>query len=120
MFLATNEDSTYPSADGLLPGAGSISAPLRFALGENPLSIGKPASTMMDCIKAKVQFDPARTLMVGDRLDTDILFGKNGGISTLLVLTGVTKEKDITGENSSLDIPDFVTTSLGDLRVLGK
>jgi len=88
LFLATNEDSTYPSAHGLLPGAGSISAPLRFALGKDPLSMGKPSGTMLDCIKAKVHFDPARTLMVGDRLNTDILFGKNGGISTLLVLTG--------------------------------
>ena len=52
-FLATNTDSTYPTAHGLLPGAGSISAPLRFALGRDPLSIGKPAGTMLECIKAK-------------------------------------------------------------------
>lgn len=57
LFLATNEDSTYPmksgSGGGLLPGAGAISAPLRFALGRDPISIGKPARTMLDCIKAK-------------------------------------------------------------------
>lgn len=52
-FLATNTDSTYPVAGGLLPGAGSISAPLRFALEKDPISIGKPAATMLDCIKAK-------------------------------------------------------------------
>ena len=52
-FLVTNEDSTYPTAHGLLPGAGSVSAPLRFALGRDPLSIGKPAGTMLECIKAK-------------------------------------------------------------------
>lgn len=52
-FLATNLDSTYPSAHGLLPGAGAISAPLRYALGRDPLSIGKPAGTMLECIKAK-------------------------------------------------------------------
>ena len=52
-FLATNTDSTYPSAEGLLPGAGSISAPLRCALGREPLAIGKPQRTMLDCIKAK-------------------------------------------------------------------
>ena len=52
-FLATNTDSTYPVAGGLLPGAGSISAPLRFALEKEPISIGKPAATMLDCIKAK-------------------------------------------------------------------
>lgn len=52
-FLATNTDSTYPTAEGLLPGAGAISAPLAFALGKTPLSIGKPERTMLDCIKAK-------------------------------------------------------------------
>lgn len=52
-FLASNEDSTYPVAGGRLLGAGAISAPLRFALGKDPISIGKPATTMLDCIKAK-------------------------------------------------------------------
>ncbi|KAJ7291441.1 HAD-like domain-containing protein [Mycena rebaudengoi] len=119
-FLATNEDSTYPAGDGLLPGAGSISAPLRYAVGKDPVSIGKPAATMLDCIKAKVNFDPKRTLMIGDRLNTDILFGQNGGLSTLLVLTGITTEAEITGPNASSIVPDFVTQSIGDLRVIGK
>lgn len=55
-FIATNEDSTYPSHAGLLPGAGSISAPLRYALGRDPVCTGKPASTMLDCVKAKYIF----------------------------------------------------------------
>lgn len=55
LFLVTNEDSTYPAQGGvLLPGAGSISAPLRYALGRDPLSLGKPSQVMMDCIKAKL------------------------------------------------------------------
>jgi len=117
-FLATNEDSTYPVSGGLLPGAGSISAPLRYALDKDPISIGKPASTMLDCIKAKVHFDPKRTIMVGDRLNTDILFGQNGGLATLLVMTGVTTEQDITGQDASPIIPDYVTSSIGDLRAI--
>lgn len=53
-FLITNADSTYPTADGLLPGAGTVSAPLRYAMGGlEPVSIGKPGVTMLDCIKAK-------------------------------------------------------------------
>ncbi|RXW22764.1 hypothetical protein EST38_g3083 [Candolleomyces aberdarensis] len=119
-FIATNEDSTYPSAHGLLPGAGSVGAPLRYALNKNPVCTGKPSSTMLDCIKAKIQFDPKRTLMIGDRLNTDIQFGQNGGLATLLVLTGVTLESDITGPNASSVVPDFVTQTLGDLRVLDK
>ncbi|KAJ3909853.1 HAD-like domain-containing protein [Lentinula edodes] len=115
-FIVTNEDSTYPSAHGLLPGAGAISAPLRYALGKDPISIGKPAKTMLDCIQAKVHFDPARTIMVGDRLNTDILFGQAGGVSTLLVLTGITLESEITGPNASTIVPDYVTSSIGDFR----
>ena len=53
MFLATNIDSTGPSTGGLLPAAGSISAPLQYALNKDPISIGKPGPTMLDCIKAK-------------------------------------------------------------------
>ncbi|KAF9495202.1 2-phosphoglycolate phosphatase [Pleurotus eryngii] len=117
-FLASNEDSTYPVAGGRLLGAGAISAPLRFALGKDPISIGKPATTMLDCIKAKIDFDPKRTIMIGDRLNTDILFGQNGGLATLLVLTGITSEADISGPNASPIVPDFVTRSIGDLRVL--
>jgi len=117
-FLVTNDDSTYPSADGLLPGAGSISAPLRFALGRDPISIGKPAKTMLDCIQAKVNFDPARSIMVGDRLNTDILFGQAGGLATLLVLTGITSKEDITGPHASSIVPKYVTESIGDLCAL--
>ena len=79
--------------------------------------------------------------MVGDRLNTDILFGKNGNLSTLLVLTGersfwrwillspliycwvyagITHEEDISGPNASPIVPDFVTNSIGDLRALRK
>ncbi|KDQ09518.1 hypothetical protein BOTBODRAFT_642434 [Botryobasidium botryosum FD-172 SS1] len=117
-FLATNEDSTYPASGGILPGAGAISATLRYALKRDPVSIGKPNSTMLDCIRAKHDFDPARTIMIGDRLDTDILFGKSGGVSTLLVMTGVTKESDITGPNASPVVPGYIVQSLGDLAVL--
>jgi len=118
LFLATNEDPTFPANGGYLPGAGSISAPLRYMLKRDPTTMGKPSSTMLECVKAKHDFDPKRTVMVGDRLDTDILFGKRGNVSTLLVLTGVTAESDITGPNASPIIPDFVIKSLGDLEAV--
>jgi 4-nitrophenyl phosphatase len=118
-FLATNEDSTYPSEKGLLPGAGAILAPLVTALGPNrPVTaIGKPSSLMLDAIKAKHNFDPQRTIMVGDRLNTDIQFGKSGGLATLLVLTGITSEDELTGPNPSPIVPDYVAASIGDLRI---
>ncbi|KAF8265670.1 2-phosphoglycolate phosphatase [Lactarius quietus] len=117
-FLATNEDSTFPSDKGLLPGAGAILAPLVTALGPNrPVTaIGKPSRLMLDAIKAKHNFDPKRTIMVGDRLNTDIQFGKSGGVATLLVMTGITSEAELTGPNPSPIVPDYVTASIGDLR----
>ncbi|KAM6501349.1 HAD-like domain containing protein [Amanita muscaria] len=117
-FVATNGDSTFPSAHGLLPGAGAIWAPLQSATGRGPVCTGKPSTIMLDCIRAKIDYDPKRTIIVGDRLDTDILFGQRGGLSTLLVLTGITSEAEIYGPNASRIIPDFVARSLGDLRVL--
>ncbi|KAI0826179.1 2-phosphoglycolate phosphatase [Irpex lacteus] len=117
-FLATNGDSTYPSAHGLLPGAGAVMSPVKTALGREPLYIGKPNPTMLECIKAKHDFDPKRTIMVGDRLNTDIEFGRNGGLSTLLVLSGITKESEITGPNASPTVPEYVTGSVGDFRVV--
>jgi 4-nitrophenyl phosphatase len=56
--------------------------------------------------------------MIGDRLNTDIAFGQAGGLATLLVLTGVTKEKEVFGSSPDPVIPDYVTGSIGDLRAL--
>ncbi|KAG2355983.1 2-phosphoglycolate phosphatase [Suillus spraguei] len=100
-FLITNEDSTFPTVNGLLPAAGAISIPLRFALEKDPISIGKPAKTMLECIQAKVKFDPEPTIMIGDRLNTDILFGQTGGLATLLVLTSAFSNSTISPCNES-------------------
>ncbi len=102
-FLATNIDSTLPSAGALFPGAGSISAPLIMMLGgagagpgREPLSLGKPSQAMMDAIEGKFRFDRKRACMVGDRVNTDIAFGIEGGLGgTLAVLTGVASRSDV-------------------------
>ncbi len=77
---------------------------------------------MLDAIVDKGHLDRERTLMVGDRLDTDIAFGRHGGLATLLVLTGVTKEAEVEGRVSGTipaasdhPLPDYVIGSLGDL-----
>jgi 4-nitrophenyl phosphatase len=70
-FIATNEDSTYPATGGLLPGAGAVFAPLKTALGREPIAIGKPKKTMLDCIKAKsvgFNFVQQFSTIVGPRL----------------------------------------------------
>lgn len=115
-FLATNVDSTLPSAGSLFPGAGSMSAPLINMLGgkgKEPVSFGKPSQAMMDAIEGGMQFDRARTCMVGDRANTDIRFGIEGKLGgTLGVLTGVgTKEEFLEGESR----PAFYMDKLSDL-----
>jgi len=77
--------------------------------------VGKPAKTMLDAIRAKVNFDSDRTIMVGDRLNTDILFGQAGGLGTLLVLTGISTEEEVFGPKASPVRPDYVVSSIGDL-----
>ncbi|KZT54986.1 2-phosphoglycolate phosphatase [Calocera cornea HHB12733] len=113
-FIATNSDSTYPAADGILPGAGSMYAPLQYILKRSPVSIGKPNKTMLDCIVAKCvqHFDRKKSIMIGDRLDTDVKFGIDGGIDTCLVMTGIAKEADITGPNASPIKPTYVMASV--------
>ena len=116
VFLATNGDSTLPSAGTLFPGAGSISAPLVKMLGREPVALGKPSQAMMEAIEGKFHFEKARACMVGDRLDTDIRFGVEGGLGgTLAVLTGVSKKEEWEVEGATVRPMAFVD-SLGDLR----
>ncbi|KAH7729247.1 4-nitrophenylphosphatase [Aphelenchoides avenae] len=96
-FIATNEDLTYPgSVPGVIcPGAGTVSAPIKAVSGREPTVMGKPHTATFEYIRAKYNIDPARSLMIGDRCDTDILFGNRHGIDTLLVLTGVHNLADV-------------------------
>ena len=97
VFLATNTDSTFPTAGSFVPGAGSLSAPMTHMLGgTQPVSLGKPSQAMMAAIQGKFKFDRRKTCMVGDRLNTDIMFGIEGGLGgTLAVLTGVSSREEI-------------------------
>ncbi|XP_041346673.1 LOW QUALITY PROTEIN: glycerol-3-phosphate phosphatase-like [Gigantopelta aegis] len=74
---------------------GSIVSAVRVAAEREPIVVGKPWSPMFDCIAQNIDLDPARTLLIGDRLDTDILFGRHNKLKTLLVLTGIQCETDL-------------------------
>lgn len=113
-FILTNDDSTFPAKGGPWPGAGSLSAPLVFSSKRQPTIIGKPHRHMLDCIEAVKPFDKSRALFVGDRLDTDIAFANDGGINSLLVLTGISTKEEIDAEDAKI-IPNYLTQSLGDL-----
>ncbi|KAI5453761.1 hypothetical protein NCC49_005574 [Naganishia albida] len=119
-FILTNADPTYPAGGAFYPGSGSMSAPLRYSTKKTPTIIGKPHRHMMETIMAAHHFDPERTIMIGDNLETDILFGINSNITTLLVLTGVTHESHLTGEGKSDTVPDYVVGSMGDFAVLAE
>lgn len=116
IFLATNTDSTFPSHGKLFPGAGTCSEPLVYMLGgRRPLSLGKPSQAMMQAIEGKFELNKSRTCMVGDRLNTDIQFGIEGGLGgTLAVLTGVSKEEDFFADGAEC-VPDAYVERLGDL-----
>jgi 4-nitrophenyl phosphatase len=91
LLLATNRDATYPVESGReQPGAGAIVAAVEAASGREATVLGKPAPAL--AIEAMQSFgaSPAETLVVGDRLDTDIACARAAGCAALLVLTGVT------------------------------
>ncbi|CAG8618372.1 17896_t:CDS:2, partial [Dentiscutata erythropus] len=118
IFLVTNDDATFPYRNFIGPGTGSIAASLIKALDRKPDAImGKPNKPMMDCITQKFKLNIERTCMVGDRLETDIQFGINGGITTLFVLTGIAAEKDILVSDAPI-IPDYYMSSFGDFAKL--
>ena len=114
-LLATNLDSTLPNSHALFPGGGSIGAPLTLMTGIEPLSCGKPSQAMMAAIEGKFKFNRKRACMVGDRLNTDIIFGAEGGLGgTLAVLTGVSKREEWEGEDAPIK-PMFWAERLRDL-----
>ena len=87
-FLATNPDLACPTLFGFVPDCGSICQMIENASGRHPVFIGKPDPTMIRLAWAQTGYGPAETLMVGDRLYTDIACGVNAGVDTALVLTG--------------------------------
>eukprot|EP00069_Balaena_mysticetus_P008741 bmy_01142T0 len=90
LLVATDRDPWHPLSDGSrTPGTGSLAAAVETASGRQALVVGKPSPYMFECITEHFSVDPSRILMVGDRLETDILFGHRCGMTTVLTLTGV-------------------------------
>ncbi|HZE49568.1 MAG TPA: HAD-IIA family hydrolase [Jatrophihabitantaceae bacterium] len=94
-FIATNPDVTSPSVEGLLPTTGSISALITAATGKSPYFVGKPNPMMFRSALNRIAAHSETTVMVGDRMDTDIVAGIEAGLDTILVLTGSTQPADI-------------------------
>lgn len=118
LFIATNRDAVGHLTDlQEWPGAGCMVAAVCGATQREPIVVGKPSTFMMDFLLQKFNIPTSRMCMVGDRLDTDILFGQNAGCRTLLVLSGVTNIATL--ENPSNNIwPEYYTSTVSDIIAL--
>lgn len=112
-FFATNADRTCPIEGGDIPDAAAVIGALEGCSGRKvELVAGKPSTMIVNMVLERLGLEANDCLMVGDRLETDILMGKKAGMSTALVLTGVTKQDALT--HSSL-LPDFVLNSISEV-----
>lgn len=112
LFVATNTDTTLPTEGGLVPGAGSIVAAVATASATPPVVIGKPEPLMIELAIERMGVDPEHAVMIGDRLDTDIVAGHRAGLLTVLVLTGASTREEIA---TAPILPDLVFNDLPSL-----
>jgi len=94
-LIGTNSDLTGPSEKGVVPACRALVAPIEMATGRKAYFIGKPNPLIMRHAIKKIGCRLEDTLIVGDRMDTDIIAGIESGIETALVLSGITKKEDL-------------------------
>jgi phosphoglycolate/pyridoxal phosphate phosphatase family enzyme len=112
VLLGTNPDKTLPTPNGLVPGAGSMIAAIEAATGETARIIGKPQPEMFQQALVRLGVDAGKTLVVGDRLETDIAGGQSVGCQTAILLSGVAKADDI---SQWVPPPTFIADDLTQL-----
>ncbi len=113
-FIATNPDVSGPTEHGLVPGCGATAALIEKATGKASFFVGKPNPLMMRSALNYLGVHSEDTVMVGDRMDTDIIAGVESGLETILVLTGVTRQEDV--ERFPYR-PTWVVESVADIEV---
>lgn len=111
-FIGTNPDVTYPTEAGLVPGNGAQLVALEAATGATPVVIGKPQPWLFREAMRRLGGTFSSTAVVGDRLDTDIVGGRQAGLFTVLVLSGITTARDLA---TSPIKPDLVCADVGQL-----
>jgi NagD protein len=120
-FIATNPDPTGPSVDGPLPATGAVAALITRATGVEPYFVGKPNPLMMRSALNAIDAHSESSVMIGDRMDTDIVSGMEAGMETILVLSGLATREQAEREpyrasrviNSIADLVDEVTRPSG-------
>ena len=112
-LIATNPDRTCPTEDGEIPDCAGMIAAVEAVTGAHvEIVVGKPSPIILDVALARLGVPPADAVIVGDRIETDIVMGKRLGLATVLVLSGVTRA----GDPRIAEIgPDLVLPSIRDL-----
>lgn len=111
-FIATNSDLTGPTQRGPVPACGALVAPLERVTGVKPYFLGKPNPAMMYWARKRLGARSHQCFMIGDRMDTDIIGGLESGMTTCLVLSGVTSRK---AADKYPYKPDYIFNSVGDI-----
>jgi len=115
-FVATNPDRTCPVEGGEIPDcAGMIAAIEAVTEKKVEIVVGKPSPIMIQAVLEVMELKPEDCILIGDRLETDIRMGKESGVATGIVLTGVTDEKSL--QETSIP-PDFIFQSIADVENL--
>jgi NagD protein len=94
-FIATNPDASGPAEAGIVPACGAMAALIEKATGRAPFFVGKPNTVMMRTALNYLGAHSENTVMVGDRMDTDIIAGVQAGMETILVLSGLTRREEV-------------------------
>lgn len=124
LSMAVDENNAEMNNPVIMLGVGAIAKCVETAAGREPTIIGKPSNTMFDILAETHNIDPSRTLMMGDRCNSDIIFGKNCGLHTLVVLSGFTKFDLLEKYASDPDpeqkrfLADYYINKLGDMMEL--
>src|SRR5437879_5522258 len=113
-FIATNPDVMGPGEGGIVPATGAVAALISAATGVQPYYVGKPNPLMMRTALRTLGAHSENSVMIGDRMDTDIIAGVESGLRTILVLTGVTRREQI--ERFPYR-PTWVRESIADVEV---
>ena len=115
-FIATNLDAVTHLTDAQeWAGNGAMAGAIKGCTGREPTLVGKPSPLMIDYIVEKYGCDRSRICMVGDRLDTDILFGQNNGLLSCLTLSGVTTEEKLLSKENEIK-PDYYVDSIAQFQ----
>lgn len=114
-LIATNSDLTGPSDIGIIPACRALVAPIELATGKQAYYVGKPNPLMMRTGLSLLDVHSGEGAMIGDRMDTDIVAGMESGLTTALVLSGVSNEENIKGFSYR---PNIILSGVGDIPLL--